>query len=324
MAGPRTDESGRIKKPDAPNGNGEKAPEPVVLARRAIEGMKAEIAKALPRHITGERMTRVLLTALSTTPDLALCTKESFFGAILQASQLGLEPNTPLGHAWLLPYRNKKRGVTECQLQIGYQGMMDLSMRTGRVHGFSAEAVREGDFFEYELGLYPKCRHIPSDDPDREDKPITHVYGVVRVKDADPAFRVLTLAQVRARAMRSATWDHSKNAPGSGPWLTDFEAMCLKTALRAVWKFAPKSPEMARVEALEVAAEKGDSQAAYFSDTVKEALERQGVQPIYANPPEQTQQQPQSGLIGDDEPDGFPIEQDPVTGEIRERATAPA
>lgn len=85
--------------------------------RDYIKSMEGEIAKALPSVITPERFTRIVTTALSSNPELANTTPASFLGAMMTAAQLGLEPNTPLGQAYLLPYRNK--GVLECQFQLG-------------------------------------------------------------------------------------------------------------------------------------------------------------------------------------------------------------
>ena len=72
-----------------------------------IKAMEPEIKKALPQVITPERFTRMALSALNTTPKLAECSQMSFLGALMNAAQLGLEPNTPLGQAYLIPYRNK-------------------------------------------------------------------------------------------------------------------------------------------------------------------------------------------------------------------------
>lgn len=85
-----------------------------------IKAMQPEIKKALPEVITVERFTRMALSALNTTPKLKECTQMSFLSALMNAAQLGLEPNTPLGQAYLIPYKNK--GVLECQFQIGYKG----------------------------------------------------------------------------------------------------------------------------------------------------------------------------------------------------------
>lgn len=99
------------------------------------------------------------LNAVSNTSALEKCTPMSFVAALMNAAQLGLEPNTPLGQAYLIPYRNKKKGVVECQFQIGYKGLIDLVYRNENVQTIQAQAVYENDVFEYELGLESKLRH---------------------------------------------------------------------------------------------------------------------------------------------------------------------
>lgn len=75
----------------------------------------------------------------------------SFIAALMNAAQLGLEPNTPLGQAFLIPYKNK--GNLECQFQLGYRGMIDLAYRNERMQSIEFHTVYENDVFEYELGL---------------------------------------------------------------------------------------------------------------------------------------------------------------------------
>lgn len=69
-----------------------------------IKQMQGEIKKALPAVMTPERFTRIVLSALSANPKLAQTTPQSFLGAMMTAAQLGVEPNTPLGQAYLIPY----------------------------------------------------------------------------------------------------------------------------------------------------------------------------------------------------------------------------
>lgn len=125
-----------------------------------IKAMEPEIRKALPEVITPERFTRMALSALNTTPKLRECTQMSFLAALMNAAQLGLEPNTPLAQAYLIPYNNK--GVLECQFQIGYKGLIDLGYRNPQMQMISAQEVYEKDEFEYELGLNPKLVHRPA------------------------------------------------------------------------------------------------------------------------------------------------------------------
>ena len=128
--------------------------------RSLIKSMEGEIAKALPSVITPERFTRITLSALSTNPKLSECSANSFLGAMMTAAQLGVEPNTPLGQAYLIPYRN--HGRLECQFQLGYKGLIDLAYRSGEVKMIQAHTVYENDDFTYELGLEPKLHHIPA------------------------------------------------------------------------------------------------------------------------------------------------------------------
>ena len=104
--------------------------EPVKLTKNMtivdmVKALEPEIRKALPAVLTPERFTRMALSAINNTPALADCTPMSFIAALMNAAQLGLEPNTPLGQAYLIPYKNK--GVWECQFQLGYKGLIDLA-----------------------------------------------------------------------------------------------------------------------------------------------------------------------------------------------------
>ena len=87
-----------------------------------IKALEPEIKRALPSILTPDRFTRMALSAINNTPKLGECTPMSFFAALMNAAQLGLEPNTPLGQAFLIPYKNK--GVLECQVQLGYRGLI--------------------------------------------------------------------------------------------------------------------------------------------------------------------------------------------------------
>ena len=128
--------------------------------QQLIKSMEGEIAKALPSVMTPERFTRIVLSAISVNPKLAECTPKSFLAAMMQSAQLGLEVNTALGQAYVLPYKNK--GVLEAQFQLGYKGMIDLAYRSD-VKTIQAHVVYENDEFECEYGLDPKLRHVPAD-----------------------------------------------------------------------------------------------------------------------------------------------------------------
>lgn len=200
-----------------------------------INRMSGEIAKALPSVITPERFSRIALSAVSANPKLAETTPQSFLAAMMTAAQLGMEVNTPLGHAYLIPYRN--HGVMEAQFQLGYKGLLDLVYRSGDVSSVQAQVVCEHDDFEYSYGLEPTLRHVPARS-NRGDA--THVYAVFRTKDGGYGFEVMSMEDIRAHARK-----HSKSY-GSGPWQTNFEEMAKKTVLKRCLKYAPMKTEFFR------------------------------------------------------------------------------
>lgn len=200
-----------------------------------VESMAPAIKAALPSVMTPERFTRITLSALSSNPKLQECTPPSFLGAMMTAAQLGVEPNTPLGQAYLIPYRN--HGTMECQFQLGYKGLIDLAYRSGEVSIIQAHTVYENDTFEYELGLNPKLRHIPA--TTERGKP-THYYAMFKLKDGGYGFQVMSYQDVAAHAQK-----YSKSY-GSSPWQTNFDEMAKKTVLKKVLKYAPLKSEFVR------------------------------------------------------------------------------
>jgi recombination protein RecT len=191
-----------------------------------IDQMKPEIARALPKHLNPDRMARIATTVLKQNPSLGRCTPESFLGALMTASQLGLEPG-PLGEAYLVPY-----GTTATFIP-GYRGLIKLAWQSEQLSDIWAEVVNENDEFSYDLGLKRDLTHKPAKG-DR-GKP-THVYAAARLKSGGTPFVVMTIDEVEAIRARS-------RAGKNGPWVSDWAAMAKKTAVKQLSKWLPMSTE---------------------------------------------------------------------------------
>ena len=202
-----------------------------------IKKMESAIRAALPTTITPERFTRIVFTALSSNPTLQKTTPESFIGAMMQAAQLGLEPNTQLGQAYLIPYYSNKKKAYECSFQLGYKGLIDLAYRSGQVVTIQAHVVYENDDFIYSFGLEPELKHVPA----RTDRgePI-YVYGMFRTKDGGYGFEVMSMDDIRTHGTK-----HSKTYE-NGPWVDNFEEMAKKTVIKKALKYAPLKSEFMR------------------------------------------------------------------------------
>lgn len=191
-----------------------------------------EIEKALPScGITPDRFARLMTSALSSTPALASCTPQSFLGAMMTAASLGLEPNTPLGQAYLIPYKNN------ATFQLGYKGLLALCYRSGQINSIYAETVHKNDKFEYELGLDSKLIHKPKMDGDRGES--IAYYAVYKTKDGGYGFAVMSKADCEAHRKKFSK-------AGNSPWDTNFDEMAKKTVLKKALKYAPVSSDLMR------------------------------------------------------------------------------
>ena len=156
---------------------------------------------------------------------------------MMTAAQLGLEPNTPLGQAYLIPFRNK--GTLECQFQLGYKGLIDLAYRSGQITVIQAHTVYANDEFHYEFGLDPQLKHVPAEG-DRGE-PI-FFYAVFKTKDGGFGFEVMSADEVRAHAKKYSQAFSSDYSP----WKTNFEEMAKKTVLKKALKYAPLKTDFVR------------------------------------------------------------------------------
>lgn len=201
-----------------------------------IRQMAPAMAEALPKHMDVDRLTRLTMTTIRTTPQLREADVSSLLGAVMQAAQLGLEPGL-LGQCYLLPFRNNKKGITEVQFIIGYKGMIDLARRSGHIQSIYAHSVHENDHFEYALGLEPKLEHKPTMDADKGA--FIGAYAVAHFKDGGYQFEFMSKAEIDKRKGRSKSGNSSYS-----PWATDYEEMAKKTVVRHMWKYLPISVEM--------------------------------------------------------------------------------
>lgn len=223
-----------------------------------LKSRQAEIQKMLPKHLNAERLLKVAQIAATTTPALAKCDVPSLIGAIGQCAQMGLEPNTVLGHAYLVPFNTKRkdangneRWVNSVQVIIGYKGLIDLARRSGQIVSIAAHEVCVADHFNMVYGLDEKLEHKPALG-ERGD--IIGFYAVAKLKDGGHCFEFMSLHQVRE--IMAATQSKGKY----GPWKDHFTEMGRKTVIRRLAKYLPLSIEFQTAAALDSMAEAGRDQ----------------------------------------------------------------
>lgn len=224
-----------------------------------------KMRQMMPRHLSPDRMIRVFVSAVHRTPRLSQCSAMSLLGAMQVCASLGLEPNTPLGHAYLIPFAKREKvggrwvdaGV-DVQLIIGYRGYIDLARRSGDLVSIHADVVYDGDDFSFSYGSDQHLTHRPGG---RRDMPI-YAYAFARLKTGD-AFEVLPYAQVLAVRDQSQGYKSAVEAATKyggairSPWATHEHEMAAKTMVRRLAKWLPMSLEFNQASTIDSLSENG-------------------------------------------------------------------
>ena len=170
----------------------------------------------------------------------------SLFASLLLCAEHGLSPSPEVGEAWLIPYGSA------CQFQLGYQGLIKIAYRNPEIKSISAEIVYEMDEFEWGLGLNPFLNHKPASG---ERGQVTHVYSIVKFRNAEPMFKVMSQSELKdiqrmSKAGNKGIWFNKDKDPQG--W------MLKKTCLKQLLKLVPKEFQLGTGLHYDNLAERGD------------------------------------------------------------------
>lgn len=192
--------------------------------------MQAVFSQLVPRHQTPERMMRLAIACVTRTPRLLEVPQVQVLGALVQCAALGLEPNSPLQHAHLIPFRNTRTNRYDLQMIIGYRGYVELGRRTGKQHWIHADVVRPEDEFDYAYGNDAHLRHRPWRGAQERQAP-TEAYCFVQLDDGF-AFVVLPEWEIMRHREHSFAWRQEKER---SIWTQHSDRMWRKTAIRVLY-----------------------------------------------------------------------------------------
>lgn len=210
-----------------------KALSPVDELKGSIQKMDSQFKAALPPHISTEKFTRVLLTAISQSPAIAECSRPSVFAACMRAAQDGLLPD---GRESAIVTFNSKNGK-QAQFMPMIGGILKKIRNSGELASVTSQIVFENDVFEYYIdGDGEHISHKPMMFGDRGKR--IGAYALAKTKDGAIYVEVMTEKQILDVKNVSRSKDH-------GPWSGPFEEeMWKKTVLRRLSKRLPMSTDV--------------------------------------------------------------------------------
>jgi recombination protein RecT len=191
----------------------------------------AQFRMALPAHIPPERFQRAALTALTNSPDIGQCTKESVFNALMKCAQDGLIPDNR--EAAIVKY-----GQVATYMPMVY-GLIKRMRNSGEVKSVNAYIVYANDVFDYEIiNGVQNFRHKPCLEAERGEMILT--YAVITLADGTPHVEVMMRADIeKARNAGKAS---------QGPaWKNWYEEMAKKTVIHRAAKRVPTSSDVEKL-----------------------------------------------------------------------------
>ena len=174
-----------------------------------------------------------VISVANGNPQLRKAQPMSIIGAAMVAATMQLQVIPTLGQAYLIPYG------PQCQLQVGYLGILQLCQRSGQFKKILAAPVHEG---EYISGDEFDEDYVFDKKQKKSDKVIGYM-AKFELLNGFTKVAYWDIDKVKAHAQK---FSQAFRAGYNSPWKSDFDAMAQKTVLKSILKFAPKSVEMQR------------------------------------------------------------------------------
>lgn len=196
--------------------------------RTQMDRMTIEFEKALPPHLTADRLYRTTINAVQAAQkgsgrnSLLEADRNSLIAAVMTSAVLGLEPDGVTGQGYLVPFKGKVQFIP------GYKGLISLAFNSGFT--LSGVVIRKADTFAFQEGSDPWVRHAPAFNTDRGD--IVGAYAVARSLTAPHVQTVLGMDEILKVRDGSAGYKAHKAKGYSTTWVDNFEAMVRKTPIR--------------------------------------------------------------------------------------------
>ena len=162
---------------------------------------------------------------------LAEATPESIIGAAMTAATLNLPINNQIGHAYIVPFKEKQDDntyLTKAQFMLGYKGLLQLCLRSGLFKFNNVKDVRVGEIqhFDYLTG---EIDFQWEQDYGKRQK--LAVIGYVHYYELLSGYRstkFMTIEELKAHGKKFSKTFGSQY----GNWNKEFEAMCKKTVTK--------------------------------------------------------------------------------------------
>jgi recombination protein RecT len=193
------------------------------------DAVKNQIAKVVGGK-EGQQFISSIISAVQINPQLQKCTNSSILSAALLGQSLKLSPSPQLGHFYMVPFNDTKRGTTEAVFQIGWKGIVQLAIRSGQYRRINVLPIKESELVYFDPLEEEIKISLIDDEEERENAATIGYYAAFELVNGFRKAMYWPRKKMESHALRYSMGYKAKK--GYTFWEKDFDAMACKTMLR--------------------------------------------------------------------------------------------
>lgn len=235
------------------------------------DAVKSQINKVIGGN-NGDRFVSSIISAVQANASLKECTSPSIVSAALLGYSLKLSPSPQLGQYYLVPFYNRKKGLSEAQFNLGYKGYIQLALRSGQYKKLNVLAIKEGELINYNpLDEEIEVKLI-DDEEERENAKTIGYYAMFEYLNGFKKTMYWSKAKMESHALKYSQGYKAKK--GYTFWEKDFDSMAYKTMLRQlISKWGIMSIDMQSALDSDMGVIKEDGTVDYVDNVTEESVE---------------------------------------------------
>lgn len=235
------------------------------------DAVKSQINKVIG-GANGDRFVSSIISAVQANASLKDCTSPSIVSAALLGYSLKLSPSPQLGQYYLVPFYNRKKGLSEAQFNLGYKGYIQLALRSGQYKKLNVLAIKEGELINYNpLDEEIEVKLI-DDEEERENAKTIGYYAMFEYLNGFKKTMYWSKAKMESHALKYSQGYKAKK--GYTFWEKDFDSMAYKTMLRQlISKWGIMSIDMQSALDSDMGVIKEDGTVDYVDNVTEESVE---------------------------------------------------
>lgn len=235
------------------------------------DAVKSQINKVIGGN-NGDRFVSSIISAVQANASLKECTSPSIVSAALLGYSLKLSPSPQLGQYYLVPFYNRKKGLSEAQFNLGYKGYIQLALRSGQYKKLNVLAIKEGELINYNpLDEEIEVKLI-DDEEERENAKTIGYYAMFEYLNGFKKTMYWSKAKMESHALKYSQGYKAKK--GYTFWEKDFDSMAYKTMLRQlISKWGIMSIDMQSALDSDMRVIKEDGTVDYVDNVTEESVE---------------------------------------------------